>query len=258
MKGKILGNGIISGDDGKRYSFGLDEIKNLNGKSENSLANAEVDFEIEGESAKSIFITNTKFSLNSFNDGSLNSIKLKVYIYLGCTLGGYLVELIPVVGPFLGAIFVITGFVFLILALLAMSQMAQVSILPKIIKAWLLTFIGSSAVTISIAAAAASLVFGGNNLSALGAVSIMFIVIGFGMMFSSLYFYHQYFKTLSLITNEKFFIYAFYAKIAGLISMLFIFIPVFGLVIVAIFGIAATVIEVIAWVRFKEVKTINA
>src|SRR5574344_1902073 len=58
MKGKVLdyniqeSKGIISGDDGKRYSFSNSEWKvNISPKS-----NQIVDFEIDGQNAKEIYI----------------------------------------------------------------------------------------------------------------------------------------------------------------------------------------------------------
>ena len=46
MNGKILGDGVIRGNDGKRYAFSANEIKNAQGKSIGDLVGSEVDFEI--------------------------------------------------------------------------------------------------------------------------------------------------------------------------------------------------------------------
>lgn len=56
MKGKILGVGVISGDDGNRYSFELSDIANLKKRSLDSLSGCEVDFQIQDDKAKNIFI----------------------------------------------------------------------------------------------------------------------------------------------------------------------------------------------------------
>ncbi|EMZ38562.1 hypothetical protein [Helicobacter bilis] len=59
MQGKILGLGVIRGDDGNRYSFSLDDIANLSGYNSRNLAGYQVDFEIDEENkAKDIFILN--------------------------------------------------------------------------------------------------------------------------------------------------------------------------------------------------------
>lgn len=46
MNGKILGNGVIRGDDGRRYLFNANEIQNAQGKNIDDLIGSEVDFEI--------------------------------------------------------------------------------------------------------------------------------------------------------------------------------------------------------------------
>lgn len=45
MNGKILGKGVIRGNDGKRYSFNTSEIKNAQGIKIDDLIGSEVDFE---------------------------------------------------------------------------------------------------------------------------------------------------------------------------------------------------------------------
>ena len=57
MKGKILGYGVISGDDGLRYHFQPSDIVNLENKDPNKLSGAEVDFVANNGNASEIFIT---------------------------------------------------------------------------------------------------------------------------------------------------------------------------------------------------------
>lgn len=45
MNGKILGKGVIRGNDGKRYSFNISEIKNAQGIKIDDLIGSKVDFE---------------------------------------------------------------------------------------------------------------------------------------------------------------------------------------------------------------------
>lgn len=56
MVGKILGLGAIRGDDGKRYGFEINDIKNLNGRSIDNVCGLGVDFEISENMAKDIYI----------------------------------------------------------------------------------------------------------------------------------------------------------------------------------------------------------
>lgn len=55
MKGKILGAGAISGEDGKRYYYDESELKNA--KSGQKLDGCEVDFDIKNNKAVEIYIT---------------------------------------------------------------------------------------------------------------------------------------------------------------------------------------------------------
>lgn len=57
MRGKILGAGVISGDDGKRYYYDEGELKNA--KANQKLEGAEVDFEVKDDKAVGVFITKT-------------------------------------------------------------------------------------------------------------------------------------------------------------------------------------------------------
>lgn len=78
MKGVILGHGFISGEDGKRYEYGLEDLKNLGDRNPMKLENSEVDFEISEQGrAINIFIIKSAgfgMNLNTANLGaSLNS-----------------------------------------------------------------------------------------------------------------------------------------------------------------------------------------
>ncbi len=59
MRGKILqyddsvASGLISGDDGKRYAFTRGDLQ---GESRSAISGAQVDFQIDGEAARSVFV----------------------------------------------------------------------------------------------------------------------------------------------------------------------------------------------------------
>ncbi|WP_096014201.1 hypothetical protein [Campylobacter lanienae] len=59
MKGKILGAGAISGEDGNRYYYDEDAIKNLNENSK--IEGLEVDFDIKDGKAVEIYIISKSF-----------------------------------------------------------------------------------------------------------------------------------------------------------------------------------------------------
>lgn len=64
MKGKILGQGAISGDDGKRYYYDEAELKNA--QPNQKIDGAEVDFDIKGDKAVGVYIiSKASFSSSS-------------------------------------------------------------------------------------------------------------------------------------------------------------------------------------------------
>lgn len=127
MRGKILGIGIISGDDGNRYKFGIEEIQNLEGRSSEMLVGCEVDFNIAEDKAKEIFITKGSLGFNNlasnFTSNSINGIKLKAYISIGCMFFAFI--------PFIGVILAITCCVLEILIMFALKAASRSKTLLK-------------------------------------------------------------------------------------------------------------------------------
>lgn len=63
MKGRILGAGAISGDDGQRYYYDESELKNV--QEGQRLENAIVDFDIKDGKAVGVYIIKSNFSINA-------------------------------------------------------------------------------------------------------------------------------------------------------------------------------------------------
>ncbi len=246
MRGVILGSGVISGEDGKRYSYELKDIQNLNGKTEASLERCEVDFEVDDSkkslSAKAIFITKSPSSNfgNIFQDSSIPSIKMKAYIALGCGLFS------PI--PIIGWLFGIVSIVFLILTILNISK---ISGSKELLKNYILYAVIATIGTVVIAISAGSAMILGSMSSSSGMVggAIVFMVIGLLVIALGLFFAYKYYRELADLTQEEFFFYAFIIKVVASIT-----IPI--LVVSVIVSIAATVVEIIAWVRFKDIKKV--
>jgi TM2 domain-containing membrane protein YozV len=119
MRGKVLsysdldGSGLISGDDGHRYSFTRGDLGN---DVRSVIPGTEVDFEISEGAARSVFVTTSPFSGLS---GSLSGDKNKIVaallafflgmlgihkFYLGKTNAGIIMLLCGTVGWILFAI----------------------------------------------------------------------------------------------------------------------------------------------------------
>lgn len=145
MQGKILADGLIGANDGNRYSFSIQDVKNLGSKTMSDVVNAEVDFEIDGTKAKSIFITKNSISIGNIMQGgdSISSIKTKAYIYVA----GIFLGVIPVIGWIFG----IVGSVFMILALLSLGRMSKAPLLRNFWTSWGLILLGGMIVGFSIA-----------------------------------------------------------------------------------------------------------
>ncbi|PRM98548.1 DUF996 domain-containing protein [Aliarcobacter cryaerophilus] len=109
MKGKILdyniqeSTGIISGDDGERYSFSNSEWK----ASESPKVNQTVDFEIDGQSAKAIYLLKSQVTdfASSLNIDGSEARKGAVFAAIGSGLT--FLSIIPI----LGILFLVGGII---------------------------------------------------------------------------------------------------------------------------------------------------
>ena len=217
MQGKILADGLISGVDGKRYTFTASDFKSAQGKSARFLVGSEVDFEGKDGKASDIYITKSSIN-NKILSTDLQGIKLKAYAMIAC------VVLTPV--PFIGQIADIAAFVlgfFVVLGVKAQSQSA--TIFKNWLKQLILFFIASG-----FGLCGGLLYMGGEEGG-----SFFFMLCFWILFFFHLRYYYLYAKELAYVTNEKMFIYAFWFY-APLIT-----------------GVIAAVLYVIAWVRTQEI-----
>ena len=126
MKGKVLdyniqeSKGIMSGDDGKRYSFSNSEWKvNISPKS-----NQIVDFEIDGQNAKEIYIHSSSGVASGNSSSKIVAGILAILLgglgvhrfYLGWTAAGIVMLLVFVFG------FILLGFPSLIICIIAFVE----------------------------------------------------------------------------------------------------------------------------------------
>lgn len=123
MKGKILdynfqeSKGLISGDDGNRYSF-----ENAQWKADSSpKVNQTVDFVIDGDTAKDIYLVKTQINdiVASLNIEGSEARKGAVFAAIGSGL------MFLTIVPFLGVLFAIAGVVLEILGVKKLSDNAQ-------------------------------------------------------------------------------------------------------------------------------------
>lgn len=244
MKGTILGLGAISGEDGVRYSFKIDSIANLGNKNPDNLAGTQVDFIINGNEAKNIFIV-------SGNIGNLKDqlmahdtpgIRFKMLFVSGCILLGWI--------PFFGQVAGIIGLIFFILALIDMQRASgSTSLIAKFI----------CIIAIGVVTALFAMIFGGSALwgmimgkgYALGFGLIAALIVGIIGAIAVFSFMILFARELAFITKQKFFLWETYLRIAGFV---FILIPFVGWVLGPIFILASLVLFIIGSYKIQEIQ----
>lgn len=245
MKGKILDINLIVGSDEKRYSFEASDIANAKEQSVQNLIGSEVDFEAVENTAKAIYITkSSSFNVNAiFENNDLNSIKLKAYIAMGCAVLGLL--------PVVGYVFEIISFVLMILVVIGINKSSgSKTLLRNFIIYALIVFFGGIIIEFSTAAS----FMAGLGLAAFGSAAGAFgsfgfaVVVGLIILIAGLVYGYFFYKELSVVTNESFFLYAFIAIAIGEVLI----VPVLGALIVVV----GYVLEIIAWIRFKEIRKV--
>lgn len=118
MQGKILAENLISGNDGNRYKFDISDVENLKGESIQNIVGREVDFQVQENMAKSIFLAQKTGVGNVgelIGDNSVHGIRIKGY----CSLMIYLFWI-----PILGEILFILGVLASILVVVSIQKVS--------------------------------------------------------------------------------------------------------------------------------------
>lgn len=249
MKGKILAVGLISGEDGNRYTFEASDVSNLEGRSMEHLTGCEVDFEVSENMAKNIFITGGSINMANIQGqlmaNDTQSIRFKFLLSFGLCFGGSFISLVPFIGWVIGGILLIAGLVILVLAVLGTKRTSES---PTLFKNFILS------IAIVVVALILAMIFGGTAL--LGGMAGYSSAGGFGLVvavillivgsIAALVYNLLFFRELAFVTEQKFLLWAFYANLLGSLTTL-IFIG--WLVIVA---------AVVLWIiGFYQMKTIR-
>ncbi len=235
MRGKIIGAGIISGNDDNRYSFNKEDIKNSDTLNLENLINLEVDFMIEGDKAVDIYVN--KSMTNPFkviSNDSIESIRMKYFIGMGAGM------LAPI--PFIGWILDIVGTILQFFALISLQKISNSRTLLR-------NFIIAS--VISIISSIVMLISGIGTILANGGMEelsfIIFIAVAINII--GIIFWYKYYSELKDITGQNLYKTAFWFYAIGFLTL------IFG--IGFIFIIIANILEVIAWYKIKEIKKVN-
>lgn len=251
MKGMILDLGIISGDDGNRYSFVLDDVKNLDNNND-KLSNLIVDFEIDDKKAINIYIITdneakyTSSILSSIRDNIANSNINKIRFIAITSVCLSFSEVIPV----LGMIFTIISFILYLLVTIDISKISQsktilrnfiIYFLVEIAFVILLTFvIGTVIVSIAMSGSISSIGFGTIFLILITFIALIAKII-FGLLFT---------RELSYLTGQKAFLWAFYVSI---IATFMGRIPILNFILILI----TIIINIYGWLSVVKIKQVT-
>jgi len=133
MKGQILGfsnnEGVIVGEDGKRYHFGIEDWK----ESQYPLKNMKVDFEVEEDRAKNIYLLEMPPQMPQQNN---STIKIDSNIKILGGLGTIFILLSWI--PYIGWLLALTGLILLSIALKKISNQAPSK---GIFKNWIISIV---------------------------------------------------------------------------------------------------------------------
>lgn len=241
MKGKILGTGIISGDDGQRYSFEASDIANLDGRNPENLAGAEVEFEIDGNAAKSIYLTTNSMNLGGLQGKLMSNdtqgIRFKLLAAAVLYVCSGVVSIIPFLGWVLGSICMLVAFVLHILGVIALNRASESK-----------TLLRNFILTIVVAIGTVIVMVGGVVIFFDGFINGGTIVIGvLGVIgcIAILAFQLLYARELAYVTGQKFILWSAYLSILAALTI--------AIVIGYLFSIAAFVLYIVGLVKFQTI-----
>ena len=266
MKGKILGLGAISGDDGNRYTFEISDVSNLEGRSVENLTGCEVDFEVSENMAKNIFITGGSINMANIQGqlmaNDTQSIRFKFLLAIGLDVGGSIIYMIPLLGWLLGPIMWIAGFVLFVLAVLGTSRVSESKSLFKNFVIFflaflaLMTFVFISTFTLlvsssSLASSALVMFMRGSYVNALSLTGIVLMLIAFITFVVVMVFALKFARELAFVTRQKILLWATYLD---LFAMLIVVIPILGWVLWIICQIATFIMLIVGFYQMREIR----
>ncbi|MCH5321956.1 MAG: hypothetical protein J1E31_00050 [Helicobacter sp.] len=289
MKGKILGLGAISGDDGKRYYYEEGELKNL--KEGQNIEGLEVDFDIVGEKAVQVFVIHKAgFSSNfgALNTSNLPSIdsqfvflnlnEAKSFLFAPNIHSMKIFALLTLVCYFLFSVFssdysenvakntsnapfYIFGILTCLLGLWVNFSLFKLSNDKAPLKYFILSAIIAVIFNIlfdSMIKSAALMLFGGQP-------PYFKMILIFMLLIASLLIIFLWYRKVSQITNEKFFMWSLYAEILSQICFIIFIVALFNNELdpstwhdfYTWINVLSIVLFALAWLKFREIRIKN-
>jgi len=228
MKGTVLAHGVISAQDGHRYSFTQEDIKS---QSEIKIGD-EVDFVANNLKANEIYV------ISKILNTEISSIRTLALVGACLSIFG-----------FIGGVLYIPGFICLLIAILKLANLVNSPTLKRnYIFCVICGVIGFVLILIGAFLGMSSSIGATNSNGGFTFSPIVIILLVLGVIISiySLYKIFLTYKELSQISGDKFFLYYAIFFIIGIATMMVLV----GYVLL----IVATILHIIAWYRFKIAK----
>ena len=231
MKGTVLAHGVISAQDGHRYSFTQEDIKSQ----DKIKIGDEVDFVANNLKASEIYV------ISKILNTEISSIRTLALVGACLSIFG-----------FIGGVLYIPGFICLLIAILKLANLVNSPTLKRnYIFCVIFGVIGFVLIAVGVAfGTIASIVAtnGGMANSSFNFSPIVIILLALGVIISiySLYKMFLTYKEFSQISGDKFFLYYAILSIIGIATMMVLV----GYVLLIVAGI----LHIIAWYRFKIAK----
>ena len=228
MKGIVLAHGVISAQDGHRYSFTQEDVKS---QDKIKIGN-EVDFVANGGKASEIYV------ISKILNTEISSIRTLALVGACLSIFG-----------FIGGVLYIPGFICLLIAILKLANLVNS---PTLKRNYILSAISSVIGVVLILIGAflgMSSSIGATNSNGgftFSPIVIILLVLGVIISIYSLYKMFLTYKELSQISGDKFFLYHAILFIIGIATMM--------VLVGYILLIVATILHIIAWYRFKIAK----
>lgn len=230
MKGSIVENGVILGEDGNRYTYDKSQIKDLDPNL--NLIGKKVIFLSKDGVVTEIFLEQSPLEMIQSDD--LGAIKIKSYGAIGCGVVAGL--------PYIGFIFSIASVVLRILATISVRNKSQ----SNTILFNLVFSLVSGAIAVFFWIVGVAMI---NATGLLGVLGALLIILGIAVVICGIISSYLYYKELAQITSQKHFTNAFWCYVAGVLLL----IVVIGL----IFLLAAIILEILAWKNTQSLAQSN-
>ena len=228
MKGTVLAHGVISAQDGHRYSFTQEDVKSH----DKIKIGDEVDFVANNLKANEIYV------ISKILNTEISSIRTLALVGACLSIFG-----------FIGGVLYIPGFICLLIAILKLANLVNSHTLKRnYILSAISSVIGVVLILIGAFLGISSSIGATNSNGGFTFSPIVIILLVLGVIISiySLYKIFLTYKELSQISGDKFFLYYAIFFIIGIATMM--------VLVGYILLIVATILHIIAWYRFKIAK----